>query len=78
MAASEDDDRCCYRNLVQKVVGGYKITDEYALLKLWDFDWLYTPDGSLAPPELWSNFTAAAKERGVKKCMIDISQNGGG
>lgn len=53
--------------------GGVKIEDGYAVLKLEFFD--IEPEDMW---DIWSDFTSAAKERGVKKALIDISGNGGG
>lgn len=58
-------------------VGGFKITDEYAVFKLTDFQVLVN-DRGFEIVEMWANFTAAAKARGVKKAIVDISGNGGG
>ena len=59
-------------------VGGYKITDEYGVFKLTDFGFLADLDGDLAALTFWTNFTLAAKDKGVKKAIIDMSGNGGG
>ena len=61
-----------------KTVGGYKVTDEYAVFKLTDFGIDSDLYGDYAIMPMWSNFTAAAKAKGVKKAIIDISANGGG
>ncbi|CAB9504262.1 expressed unknown protein [Seminavis robusta] len=66
-----------------------KVEEDYAILKLQDFSLIFNdgvPDTigeegdweGLAIPDLWSNFTASAKAKGVKKAIIDISANGGG
>ena len=60
-------------------VGGYKITDDYAVFKLTTFQILTDVQGKeFAAVSVWSNCTAAAKAKGIKKAMIDISGNGGG
>ena len=56
-----------------KDFGGVKIEDDYAVLKLQFFD--IEPEDMW---DIWSDFTSAAKERGVKKALIDIAGNGGG
>ena len=60
------------------VVGAYKIEDTYAVFKLQDFDFEELESGDFAIPEMWSNFTLAAKAKGVKTAIIDVSGNGGG
>eukprot|EP00978_Attheya_sp_CCMP212_P012725 scaffold31838_cov61-Attheya_sp.AAC.3 len=55
------------------VKAAYKITEEYAVLKLQAF--------SVSPLDiisLWHNVSVAAKEQGVDRLIIDISNNGGG
>ncbi|CAB9503284.1 expressed unknown protein [Seminavis robusta] len=59
-------------------VAAYKIHDEFAVLKIESFAFEADDDGNPAMISIWSNFTAAAKENGVTKAMIDISGNGGG
>lgn len=58
---------------VSQSVAGYKIEEDYAVLKIGTF---------LVDPEefgyFWGNMTTAAKLKGVTKLIIDISGNGGG
>lgn len=62
-----------------QVVGAWKITDDYAVLKLNSFFFFQGVNDDGNPvPDFWSNFTQAAKARGVKKAIIDITANGGG
>ena len=58
---------------VTQAVVGYKIEQDYAVLKIGTF--------RIDPKEFayfWGNMTAAAKDKGVTKLIIDISGNGGG
>ncbi|CAB9525257.1 expressed unknown protein [Seminavis robusta] len=59
---------------IQEHMAGYKIEKDYAILKIGT--WLMDP--MVFRAEVWSNLTAAAKENGITKLMIDISGNGGG
>ena len=57
----------------QPIYYGVKVEEEYAILKVQDFT--ITPNGVF---NIWRNVTLSAKERGVKKLIIDISGNPGG
>ena len=58
---------------VSQTVAGYKIEEDYAVLKIGTF--LYDPEEF---GYFWGNVTTAAKDKGVTKLIIDISGNGGG
>jgi hypothetical protein len=50
-----------------------KFMDEYAILKIEDFDLM--PDVVMS---VWQVLVAGAKEKGIKKLIVDLSNNGGG
>jgi len=58
---------------VSQSVAGYKIEEDYAVLKIESFLYDTKEFGYF-----WGNVTTAAKDKGVTKLIIDISGNGGG
>ncbi|CAB9508128.1 expressed unknown protein [Seminavis robusta] len=60
-------------------MAAFSIEDDYAVLKIQKFIFDIDLQGNnFAMVEIWSNFTAAAKAKGIRRAMVDISGNGGG